>query len=110
MDRASVALPDVRPLIRHLVERFHPRRVILFGSYAYGEPHEESDLDLLVVMLHPPQRQEAWKVAAELRRQSSVPLQIVFMSAEEFEETKEVVGGLAYPAHQWGKVLHEEDS
>ena len=26
-----------------------PEKVILFGSYAYGEPHEESDVDLLVV-------------------------------------------------------------
>ena len=26
-----------------------PEKVILFGSYAYGEPHEDSDIDLLVV-------------------------------------------------------------
>jgi hypothetical protein len=39
-----------------------------------------------------------------------LPLQIVFMSPEEFEETKEVVGGLAYPAYQRGKILHEEDA
>lgn len=110
MDRASVTLPDVRPLVRHIVERFHPRKVIFFGSYAYGEPHEDSDLDLLVVMPSPPSRLESWKVTAELRGQSPVPLQIVFMSTEEFEETKDVVGGLAYPAHQWGKVLHEEVS
>ncbi len=33
-----------------IVERFHPDKVILFGSHAYGRPHADSDVDLLVVM------------------------------------------------------------
>ena len=33
-----------------IAEHFHPDKIILFGSYAYGQPHEESDVDLLVVM------------------------------------------------------------
>jgi predicted nucleotidyltransferase len=37
------------PYLRVLVEQFHPEQVILFGSYAYGEPDENSDVDLLVV-------------------------------------------------------------
>ena len=37
------------PYLRVLVEQFHPELVILFGSYAYGEPDERSDVDLLVV-------------------------------------------------------------
>ncbi len=39
------AIDDV---VRQIVERFQPQRVILFGSYAYGEPHPGSDVDLLV--------------------------------------------------------------
>src|SRR6202165_2755657 len=31
-------------------ERFQPDKIILFGSYAYGKPHEEGDVDLLVIM------------------------------------------------------------
>jgi uncharacterized protein len=110
MDRTSITLPDVRLLIRQIVERFHPKTVILFGSYAYGEPHKGSDIDLLVVVPSPPQRQEVWRIAAELGKQCSTPLQIVFMSSEEFEETKDVVGGLAYPAYHWGRILHEADA
>ena len=37
------------PYLRVLIEQFHPYQVILFGSYAYGEPDEHSDVDLLVV-------------------------------------------------------------
>lgn len=37
------------PYLQVLVEQFHPEQVILFGSYAYGEPTEDSDVDLLVI-------------------------------------------------------------
>jgi predicted nucleotidyltransferase len=33
-----------------IARRFQPERIILFGSYAYGTPTEDSDVDLLVVM------------------------------------------------------------
>lgn len=58
----------IRRYVRQIVERFRPDRVILFGSHAYGKPHEDSDVDLLVVM--PPRRgvnlagHIRWKVPA----------------------------------------------
>src|SRR5205807_5217535 len=33
-----------------IAERFQPQKIILFGSYAYGTPHNESDVDLMVIM------------------------------------------------------------
>ena len=39
----------LEPYLRVIVERFHPERVILFGSYAYGQPDRHSDFDLLVI-------------------------------------------------------------
>jgi predicted nucleotidyltransferase len=40
----------IRKYVRQVVEKFRPEKVILFGSHAYGRPHEDSDVDLLVVM------------------------------------------------------------
>ena len=40
----------IRRYARRIAERFEPKKIILFGSYAYGTPHEDSDVDLLVVM------------------------------------------------------------
>ena len=37
------------PYLQVLVAQFHPEQVILFGSYAYGEPNRDSDVDLLIV-------------------------------------------------------------
>jgi predicted nucleotidyltransferase len=43
-----------RARIKHfcdeVAKKFRPRKIILFGSYAYGQPTEDSDVDLLVVM------------------------------------------------------------
>src|SRR5216683_5076384 len=46
----NIPLAAIRRFARRIAERFHPERIILFGSYAYGKPHEESDVDLLVIM------------------------------------------------------------
>ena len=40
----------IRRFARQVAERFQPEKIILFGSYAYGTPHEDSDVDILVIM------------------------------------------------------------
>jgi predicted nucleotidyltransferase len=46
----NIPLAAIRRFARRIAERFHPDKIILFGSYAYGQPHEESDVDLMVIM------------------------------------------------------------
>lgn len=63
--KLAAPIPDVQPypypspnvplavicrFARQIGERFQPDKIILFGSYAYGTPHAESDVDLLVIM------------------------------------------------------------
>jgi uncharacterized protein len=45
-------IPDeiIHKLVTRIARLFNPRRIILFGSYAYGNPRSESDIDLLVIM------------------------------------------------------------
>ena len=45
-----VALDQVKELSDRIAREFDPERIILFGSYAYGNPREDSDVDLLVIM------------------------------------------------------------
>jgi len=45
-----VAAATVKELAQQIVERFNPQRIILFGSYAYGQPGPASDVDVLVIM------------------------------------------------------------
>jgi len=44
-----ISMETIESIARQIAERFQPERVILFGSYAYGQPGSESDVDLLVV-------------------------------------------------------------
>ena len=40
----------IAEVVKRIAETFDPERVILFGSYAYGRPRPDSDVDLLVVL------------------------------------------------------------
>src|SRR5271167_3123739 len=46
----NIPLVAIRRFARRIAQRFEPDKIILFGSYAYGKPHNESDVDLLVIM------------------------------------------------------------
>ena len=47
-----VSADSILRLVQQIARAFRPRKIILFGSYAYGHPNEDSDVDLLVVMPH----------------------------------------------------------
>ncbi len=41
---------EINAVVKRIAAQFDPERIILFGSQAYGKPHQYSDVDLLVVM------------------------------------------------------------
>jgi len=97
-------------IIGEIVRLAHPDRVILFGSAATDSMTTDSDLDLLVIEPEvSDSRQEGLRLRAALT-DTPVPVDVVVMSRERFEETKNVIGGLAYPAHKYGKILYKAES
>jgi predicted nucleotidyltransferase len=92
---------------RRLVERFHPQRIILFGSQARGMADDRSDVDLLVIC---PIRGRRRDLAFEMDRALvglDLARDIVVLSPEEFEEDKEIPGTIARPAWLEGRVLYD---
>ena len=83
------------------------RRVILYGSRARGAATRDSDFDLLVVESDPVQRIEETRRLREAVKGVPVRVHVLVMGEVEFQETKNVIGGLAYPAHRYGVVLYE---
>jgi uncharacterized protein len=55
MKRDARIEQTLNEIVRRLVADYQPEKIILFGSYAYGEPHEDSDLDLLIIKETPDQ-------------------------------------------------------
>ena len=64
---------DIADVVAQIVERFHPQKVVLFGSYAYGTPTLDSDVDLLVVMETPLRHVEQ---AVEIRKAVDFPFPV----------------------------------
>lgn len=48
--RKRIPKQAIQEIVRQIAEKFHPQKIILFGSYARGNPRPESDVDLLIVM------------------------------------------------------------
>jgi uncharacterized protein len=51
--RRRIPMPAIHSVVQQVAAYFQPEKVILFGSYAYGHPQPESDVDLLVIMRTP---------------------------------------------------------
>jgi len=97
----------LREIVRRILRVSQPRRIILFGSAATGRLTPDSDIDLLVLEDAPQDpRQESVRLRESLG-DIGHPLDVLVMSTDRFEETKDLVGGIAFPAHRYGKVLYE---
>ena len=97
----------VREIVSRIVEVARPERIILFGSAATDQMTPDSDIDLLVVETTPTDlRQEQTRLRNALRGMG-YPFDVVVMATERFEESKNVVGGLAHPADKYGRVIYE---
>ena len=58
----------IRRFAHHVAEKFRPDKIILFGSHAYGTPHADSDVDILVVMPARSLHGQAVKIRAAVPR------------------------------------------
>ena len=97
-------------MVERIISEFHPLKVILFGSYASGATNPDSDVDLLVVMsIKGSKRKQAAKIDASLADRD-VPLDLIVVTPEEFEQYRDIAGHILYPAVRQGKVLYEHSS
>ncbi len=94
-------------IVRRVLTAAKPDRIILFGSAATGKMTRDSDIDLLIVEPVPVNRHvESVKIRRALGA-IGFPVDVIVISSERFEETKNIFGGIAYPAHKYGRVLYE---
>ena len=98
----------ISEMVGRIIEERQPEKIILFGSYAYGEPTEDSDLDILMVAQERLNSEEVYKIQRELSIDFSIPLQLICVSGEEFLETKDIIGGITFPASKYGEILYEK--
>jgi predicted nucleotidyltransferase len=93
-------------IVRRVLSVARPDRIILFGSAATGEMTKDSDIDLLVVAPAPKNRHEERLKIADAIADIEYPVDVILIASERFEATKDIIGGIAYPAHKYGRVLY----
>ncbi|NJD51670.1 MAG: nucleotidyltransferase domain-containing protein [Candidatus Methanoperedens sp.] len=91
-------------------ERFNPEKIILFGSYAWGKPDRDSDLDLFVVM---ESKERPIKRAASLRcmlKDRYVPMDILVRTPEELKQRLDIGDPFIMKILRDGQVIYARDS
>ncbi len=105
-----VPMRAIHSVVGKIVERFHPEKVILFGSYAYGRPGPESDVDLLVVMRTSLRsRQQRLEISRALSPRP-FPMDILVRTPEELEERLAQGDVFLHEVVTRGKVIYERHS
>ena len=99
----------IQEMVRRIIEGFHPDKIILFGSRARGDAQPDSDVDLLVVIPTLAKKETMLGIRLAVRRMG-ISKDIVVVTPEEFEQRKNIVGTMAYPAHHEGRVLYERSA
>jgi predicted nucleotidyltransferase len=104
--KQASARKQIREMVHRIVARFHPDRIILFGSHARGEAGADSDVDLLVIMpLAGSRREKAIEIGVAVH-DIPVPKDILVTTPQDFERRKDIVGTIERPAAREGKVLY----
>lgn len=100
-------LPEIT---RRILSASDPEKIILFGSYARGDAHLDSDLDLLVIMRGVKSPRSESNRLRRLLRGLLVPVDIIVASAEQVQRHRNTIGLIYQSALNEGKVVYERPS
>jgi len=99
---------DIELLKKEIVEKLkplNPEKIILFGSYAYGNPTKDSDLDICVVEKNYKNRFQEKQKIRELLKDIDLPKDILNPTLEEYEFYKNEFGSVYKDIEEKGVVL-----
>ncbi|MDP8208441.1 MAG: nucleotidyltransferase domain-containing protein [Candidatus Electryonea clarkiae] len=98
-------------LINEIIDRIlkvtQPARIIHFGSSAEGKSGKDSDIDLLIIHDEIFDNRRERVMISNALRGIGHPVDIMLIASERFEETKNIIGGIAYPANKYGRIVYE---
>lgn len=99
---------DVQEAVNRLVEAFDPLRIVVFGSYARGDSHPGSDLDLLVELPYVDNKRETQIAMRGVLRKLGVPKDVIVTTPEEIERRGWIIGTVLREALKYGKEVYRK--
>jgi predicted nucleotidyltransferase len=98
---------SIQEIVRRILSVTKPDKIILFGSAGTGQMTPDSDVDLLIVESDSSNQRDEYVRVSRALRDLPYPFDVHFINTQWFEESKDVIGGIAYPAHRYGKVIYD---
>ncbi|MBN1992578.1 MAG: nucleotidyltransferase domain-containing protein [Anaerolineae bacterium] len=98
-------LDAIQAVVEHIAQTFAPEKIILFGSYAYGQPKPWSDVDLLVVTETEDPKKLQRDISVSFR--DPIGLDILVRTPQEIENRISLNDFFLREIVTKGKVLHE---
>ena len=98
----------VHEMVEKLVKQYAPQKVVLFGSYAYGRAHSDSDIDLLIIKETSERFIERWVTVRRILSdpQRKVGLDILVLTPREISERIDRGDQFVEEIVKKGKVLY----
>ena len=105
---APVTAELLKKIVQRIVAGVQPQKIILFGSYAYGTPSPDSDLDILVIMNTKDRPAERVLAVSRLLRPRPFPMDILVRTPGEITIALEQRDSFIQEILSRGKVLYEQ--
>jgi len=103
---------DIKGIIFKMVDKiiiaYEPKKIILFGSYAYGKPEEDSDIDLLIIKNTNKRPIDRWIEIKKILRDTSqnLPVSPLVYTEKEIEERKAIKDFFIEEILERGEILY----
>ena len=94
-------------IVHRILKVKQAERIILFGSAASDKWTRDSDIDLVILCNSSRNDREERVRIGNALRDLGRSFDIIVMATDYFEESKNIIGGIAYPANKYGKVIYE---
>ncbi len=103
---ADIPMAVIRRFARQVAERFQPDKIILFGSHAYGQPHADSDVDILVIM--PARNNHDQAVKIRLAVPAPFPMDLLVRTAKKMQWRLDEGDSFLGEIMSKGRILYEK--
>ena len=105
-----IAQEKIAEIVNKIALGFNPDKIILFGSYAKGNPTEDSDLDLLIIKSSDLTRPQRVMQVRKMLYGALVPIDILVYTPAEIASSIENKFSLVFEVLNTGKTLYERAS
>ncbi len=105
-----VTAAKIRKAAQKIVDEVDPEKIILFGSFAYGKPTPDSDVDLLIIMNSKLRPHARTVLVSEVLNPRPFPVDLIVRTPAEVEERLRMRDCFFEEILSRGKVLYERPS